>query len=128
MEPTKNDELIREYIERERSRDWTKPCDEMVDLRMLLNAEGIGWNDNSWRNANKYIWRTSSDVMHVTSDGFEVRVFDVVWGEFTYGGPQGLLEVHTFDGDDGQGFLSADEAFEACKEAIGRHLASLDKE
>jgi hypothetical protein len=128
MEKTKTDELISGYIERERSRDWTKPCDEMVRLRGLLNAEGIGWNDASWKNTNRYLWRTLSDAVHVNDGGFEFRVFEVVWGEFTYGGPDGLLEVHTYDSDDPIGNLSADGALKICRDAIDRHLESLGKE
>jgi hypothetical protein len=120
---TKNDEYIHFLIEREKKQEWTKPCLEMVRLRELLDSAGIGWHDQSVRNGNHTIHRTISDAMVVVNEdgeGLEFRAFSVVWGQFTYGGTDGLLEVWPWYADDPTGHLGAYEAYELCAEAIKR--------
>ena len=66
-----NDKIIREYIDTYKKMDWTRPCDEMVRLREMLDAAGIGWHEQlaivSAR--NRCIWDTTSDMMVHVVDG-----------------------------------------------------------
>ena len=120
---TENDEYIHTLIERERKSDWTRPCLEMVRLRELLDSAGIGWHDQSVRNGNHTIHRTISDAMVVVDEcgeKVEHRVFSVVWGQFTYGGADGLLEVWPWYAEDPGGYYSAETVFELCVDAVAR--------
>jgi hypothetical protein len=119
-----NDKIIREYIDTYKKMDWTRPCDEMVRLREMLDAAGIGWHDQlaivSAR--NRCIWDTTSDMMVKVVDGeraCEVRAFTVKWGLFSYGGADGRLEAKTFDRAC-VGNLDAAGAYELCMGAIDR--------
>lgn len=119
---TENDGYIRDLIEREGRQVWTRPCTEMVDLRALLDAAGIGWHDATAAPArNAHLWRTVSDAYVVVDEGgrkVERKAFVVTWGLFTYGGTEGLLEALPWTHAEPIGNLTATQAFEVCMRAV----------
>ena len=118
---TKTSEYIHALIEREKKQEWTKPCLEMVRLRELLDSAGIGWYDGTTRNGNKCIHRTISDAMVIVNDdgeGLEFRAFSVVWGQFTEGSDDGLLEVAIWTQERAIGHCDAERAYELCVDAV----------
>lgn len=122
---TQTDEIIAGYVDEYGRHDWTRPCVEMVRLRKMLDAAGIGWHERSVvaRARNRSLWDTTSDMMVtvIEADGraSEIRAFTVMWGMFTYGGTSELLEVRTFDTEP-VGGLDSVGAFDLCAEAIER--------
>lgn len=122
---TETDEKVQGYIDRSKARDWSHPCDELAKLREMLDSEGIEWEDrlSGIKTRNRHFWDTASkeEIALVDQDGQESvrRVFVVTWGEFSYGGTEGLLEVHAFDHGP-IGNLTANGACEACRLALER--------
>lgn len=84
---------------------WEEPCEELVRLRGLLDAEGIGWADHS-REESPHIWRIHA------ADGDPY--FSAICGAGTYGSERGLLELWFGEGEP-TGYLSAEEALAEIK-------------
>ncbi len=95
-----------------------KPNRQMIRLRMMLDAEGIPWHDDS----DEKIVRTHSNGMMETAMHYHNKVcmcatFSVICGEFTYGAPDGL-EAWMYDETDPCGYETAEEVMERIREAM----------
>lgn len=88
--------------------------DEMNRLRELLDKEGIAWVDNT----SKKVARTQSPDWSDWHSRSKNR-WSCICGAYTYGGPQGMLEVW-FGDNDPQGWLTAKEALKLIKARVGR--------
>ena len=82
-----------------------RPCEEMKNLRDILDRNGIPWTDRS----DVGFCRTRFEI-----GKYE---FSVIHGRSTYGGIDGLLELAIFDEnhliEDSEGWLSAKDVI--CK-------------
>ena len=122
---TETDEKIKGYIDRSKAHDWSRPCEQLIKLREMLDSEGLAWEDRlgKVRGRNTHFWDTASVESITTTDPngneYSSRVFIVFWGEFSEGGTDGLLEVQAFDHGP-IGGLTANGAFEACRLAMER--------
>lgn len=84
---------------------YMEPCREFTRFRELLDATGIEWHDASDLNPICPLHRTHGEG------------FSVIWGAVSFGREFGLLEAK-LDGMEEVGHLTAEDAFNLCREKL----------